>query len=465
MAVTFNYEVNKKPNKRGKFSIFLRITQNQKHKKVKKSFELSRLSDWNGKTQRYRASEPNAAIWNPQLDEELEKVKRIYRSLEDNGSGSSTAVVRKIRGLDPVLPLLAYSRKIHQQLLQEGRLGSWQKYGTFINKMEGYLTNKRGIIEDVPFKEITPAFIDGFSLYLQSLDNHRIKGSKLHPNTIAKLQRVFRAIVNRSITIDGYIKPEQNPFRNYKIKEVVTAKDKLESSEIEALLALDLIPYSPRWHARNAFFFSFYCAGIRAGDLMQLRWCNISTDGRLQYQMGKNHKIKSIAIVQQAKQILLYYHTGSSRPYDYIFPYLNNTAKYAKAVTQEEKESMRTEVRQALYYDIHQKNVAINKLLVKLASEAGITKHISFHISRHSFAKQAKLAGTDNAMLKDMLAHSSLSTTERYMGEFDTEKEDAALQKIFSQPAAEKNEDDLLKQLQALPQEKLNSILSQLKTN
>lgn len=464
MAVTLNYEVNKKPNKKGKFAIFLRITQDQKHKKIKTSFELSRLSDWNGKTQRYRASEPNAAIWNSQLEKELEKVRQLYRSLEENGSGSSTALIKKIRGNDPAPTLLSYSQKVQQQLLQEGRLGSWQKYGTFINKMEGYLTNKRGIVEDIPFKEITPAFIDGFSSYLLSLDNYRLKGSKLHPNTIAKLQKVFRAIVNRSIEIDGYLKPEENPFRNYKIREIVNAKEKLEAEEIAAILSLDLPEGSPRWHARNAFMFSYYAAGIRAGDMMQLRWCNISPDGRLQYQMGKNRKIKSIVIVQQAKQILQYYHKASSRPTDYIFPYLNNAAKYAKAVTQEEKEGMRNEVRMALYYDIHQKNVAINKLLVKLAAEAGISKHLSFHISRHTFAKQAKLAGTDNAMLKDMLAHSSLSTTERYMGEFDTQREDAALQKIFNRNNDNSSEEALIQQLKSLSKDQLNKLLSELRS-
>lgn len=53
------------------------------------------------------------------------------------------------------------------------------------------------------------------------------------------------------------------------------------------------------------------------------------------------------------------------------------------------------------------------------------------HISRHSFAKMAKDKGLDNLEVKALLAHSNLATTQRYMGEFDTAHNDAALEKVF----------------------------------
>ena len=62
---------------------------------------------------------------------------------------------------------------------------------------------------------------------------------------------------------------------------------------------------------------------------------------------------------------------------------------------------------------------------------AEIEKKLSFHISRHSFAKIAKQKGTDNAKLKDLLAHSSVKITEGYMGSFDTSENDKALKTFF----------------------------------
>lgn len=42
MATTFNFEINNKPNKDGKFTILLRITQNRAHKRIKTCVELNR---------------------------------------------------------------------------------------------------------------------------------------------------------------------------------------------------------------------------------------------------------------------------------------------------------------------------------------------------------------------------------------------------------------------------------------
>ena len=470
MAITFNFEVNNKPNKKGQYVVLIRVTQARKKKRVKTSIALKRLSDWNKEKQCVRASEPNAKAWNLALEKELEKAKAAFRELDTEGLATSTNIIKKIKNEGEKPTLLAYSKKVHGSLLAAGQLGNWQKYGTFINQLEGYLTHK-GIVEDVAFKEVTPEFVEGFTAYLNTLENHRTKG-RLHPNTIAKLQRIFRAIVNRAMNVEGYLKLEENPFRVYNIKEVPIAKERLEKEELEELLALPLQPYTSKWHARNAFFFSYYCAGIRAGDFMQLRWCNISPAGRLSYQMGKNHKIKDVLLVEPAKAILELYRQEDSKPTDYIFPYLNSRAAYAKAVSQEEKDSMPVDLKQELFADIHRKNIQINRRLQELLALAGIEKHISFHISRHTFARQAKLAGTDNAILKDMLAHSSLNVTERYMGEFDTAMEDEALENIFkrsrqeeanSQPASSISKEAILQALKGMNEEELAELLQGLK--
>jgi len=81
------------------------------------------------------------------------------------------------------------------------------------------------------------------------------------------------------------------------------------------------------------------------------------------------------------------------------------------------------------------------------------------HISRHSFAKAAKTKGVDNLSIKDLLAHSNIAVTERYMGDFDTEQNDAALRSVF---AEESEEEILLKSLRSLPANKLESLLKKL---
>lgn len=464
MAITFNFEVNQRPNKKGCFAVFIRITQNRKCKKVKTSVELKRLADWNKEKQSVRASEPNAKVWNKALEAEMERAKAAFRELEAEGLASSSTIARKLKDEEQKPTLLAYSRKVHNQLLIEGKLGNWQKYGTFINLLEDFLTKKLKV-EDITFKELNADIVEGFTNYLYTLENHRTKGGRLHPNTIAKLLKIFRAIVNKAMNTEGFLKLEENPFRSIKIQEIPVTKERLEGSELEKIAALDLEEGSAKWHTRNAFLFSYYCAGIRAGDLMQLRWCNVSSEGRLSYQMGKNHKIKDILLVEPAREILEHYKRADSKQTDYIFPYLNSRAAYAKAVSQEERDSMQVELKQALFADIHRKNIQINRRLAAILKLAGIEKHISFHASRHTFAKQAKLAGTDNAILKNMLAHSSLNVTERYMGEFDTAKQDEALQNIFGKKVEEPSKEALLAALKQLDKETLAELLQGLNTD
>lgn len=69
----------------------------------------------------------------------------------------------------------------------------------------------------------------------------------------------------------------------------------------------------------------------------------------------------------------------------------------------------------------------------------------------------------DNSIVKDLLAHSNMATTERYMGSFDTEENDKALESLFESKKPSINEDLLLQQLQTLNPEKLKELLNQIK--
>lgn len=82
-----------------------------------------------------------------------------------------------------------------------------------------------------------------------------------------------------------------------------------------------------------------------------------------------------------------------------------------------------------------------------------------FHMARHSFAKMAKEKGLDNLEVKALLAHTNISTTQKYMGEFDTQRDDAALGKVF---AKEDDAEKLLKQLQGVNPNLLKVVLERL---
>ena len=105
---------------------------------------------------------------------------------------------------------------------------------------------------------------------------------------------------------------------------------------------------------------------------------------------------------------------------------------------------------------VNSKNVLINKYLWKIASQAKINKRVTFHISRHSFAKIAKDKHVDNNHLKNILGHSNITVTERYMGNFDTSETDAVMSSIFEEKKdAKEKVKELLEQMEANELEQL----------
>ena len=175
--------------------------------------------------------------------------------------------------------------------------------------------------------------------------------------------------------------------------------------------------------------------------------------------MDKNGKIRDLILVRQAKEILALYE-GEHEKDNYIFPFLDNKAPWFKYVTHEQRKVMPVKIKEQLYAKISSVNTILNKYLGKIGEMAGLTKHISFHVSRHSFAYQASRSDVDSMAIKKALAHTSLQTTETYLGELNDSETDGILQQMFdSKPDKEK----LIKQLLNLSDEERKEVFDAVK--
>jgi integrase/recombinase XerD len=284
--------------------------------------------------------------------------------------------------------------------------------------------------ENVPVNKITPQHIQ---LYNQCLIQTKLSGCTINI-MMGRIRHAFNLAMRADIITS-------DPFRAHEPTRVISrVKQRLDDQQISDLEKLDL-PNSKRknwlFHARNMYLFSYYNAGIRIGDLMQLRHGNITEEGRLEYEMDKTGHKKSILLNAEAKRIFSIYNRPDAKPVEYIFPILSNKAPYARFVIHHEKKGMEFELRKFLAYDISSRASRLNSSLRDLSKLIGLEKSITFHSARHSFADKArrsmKKEGSKVTMydIKNAMGHSSIVTTERYMASLDRESLDEAMESIF----------------------------------
>lgn len=471
-GITFNLEIQKKSNG---YPVFLRITENGQHRRYKSTIVLKRKTDWDSKNQRIKPSETLYDSWQNELDGLMERAREIDRTLKKQGTSSADKIVEELRyGARSESFLILAEQKV-QECRAAGRLSSMNKYSQVCRKFIAFMESRGRDPYKVTFKEIDYSFIAEFDAFLQTLDNKQYMAHgekpdsvtpgarKLHPNYIAKILDYMNTVFN-SAEKTKLIKHEDNPFNAYHIKRVETDREELTLDEVVRIISLDLKEGSREWHSRNFFLFAMYCAGIRIGDVLCLRWSNISEDGRIHYQMGKNHKVQDLPLLPLAIEILDLYRTPDTAPDDFIFPYMKS-GKYAEiwktVKSVKDFDSLSGEMKLRFKQTVSAKESLVNAGLRIIRDKADITKPVSTHISRHTFGRLAKEVHTDNSLVQGLMLHSSIRTTEKYMGRFSTDARDEALKEIFKPLAPEMmRKKELIDVLSKLSEEELEELLA-----
>ena len=467
MKATFHLEIQKKPLESGIYPVYIRITQNRKLRRIKTSIALRHFKDWNPKGEKnlnwVRTSEPHHKAWNEQLAKELEEAKNTHREKGDTSIDSLKAAIDSQESRMIFYTIIEGKESFAQNKVEEAKptesLGTYKHYRSTLVMLGKYMKSKG--IGDLYFSDIDLSFLKSYGAFLGKVENQRVKGRTLDKTTIANYLKKLRKLVYEAVE-EGKIPVEKNPFLRFSINQKKeTAKEKLDMEEINSIIDLDIPKGSLEWHTRNAWLFSFYNAGIRAGDLLQLRWNNVEK-GRLVYKMGKNGKERNLELVQEAKQILELYLKRNNLPTDYIFPFLDSSAVWAKE-SAKDFNTMPEFLKKALFNQVASRNVIMNRCLKRIALKAGINKKVTMHTSRHSFANMAMREGVESSKIQGLLAHSSLSTTEGYMGYFGRKEEDEVLAKVAEavtgRTQSVNSEDALISALKRLDKETLAKVL------
>jgi len=401
--VSYNIELNNNPIKGSdEHTLLLRITVNRKHSRIKLDHAVHpKHFNPTPKQKKYiRASHSKHATINADIDEQIDKAKVAVKELEKEKKLITAAAIKQRMTQVDYSSVIEYAKSVILSMEQKNQVGSVKKYTTLVNRLEEYLKSK-----DLYFAELTHSFLNKFFDFLKSKGNSN--------TTASKYLETLRSIYNKA-TVDGLTDQLPNPFLNFRTKRDPVHKERLTFEEMKAIEELDLSKNSLIWHVRNAFIFSFYCAGVRASDILQMKWSNI-VEGRLIYQMHKTGRIHSLKLNEKAKKMLDLY--GPNEPQELIFPFLGEDLDDADATYR--------------YNQLNAKTSLLNKYLSDIAKKAGIHKKISTHTARHSFADIARKKTNNLYNLSKTLGHSSIKITEAYLASFDEKAVDDTLDEIF----------------------------------
>lgn len=244
--------------------------------------------------------------------------------------------------------------------------------------------------------DIDKDWFDGFLEFLDKTTARRTKqpyAKRTKSGFIIMITSVLSMAVD-----DGII--DVNPglaVKHELIQGAVKVREYLTIEEVQSLISTEC----PRPVIKDAFLFACFC-GLRLCDIRDLRWKNIvqEEDGKyhIEVKQNKTQRMVYIPMNQNARGCLP---KQEGLPNDSVFdlPHI----------------------------------MTVEKWLKRWAAAAGITKNLTFHMSRHSFATMELTLGADLYTTSQLMGHADVESTQIYAKIIDAKKIEAVymIDKLF----------------------------------
>lgn len=216
-------------------------------------------------------------------------------------------------------------------------------------------------------------------------------GRKLSQFSCVSYFGCFRGALNAAVREDIIAENPINKLNtDEKIKMPESKREYLTIDEVKALINTPC----RREDIKSAFLFSCYC-GLRISDVLALKWKDVDCTGeqwRINIIMQKTRQPLYLPLSMQARKWMP--ERNGATEEDLVFATLpcEDTC-----------------------------NVQIKPWV----REAGITKHVTYHVSRHTFATMMLTLGADLYTVCKLLGHTDVKTTQIYAKIINKKKDDA----------------------------------------
>lgn len=246
--------------------------------------------------------------------------------------------------------------------------------------------------------QLLGAFAAGRGATLESLDRPLVEAFVRDLMAEGRAPRSVARVVASTRTFYRYLVVHHglpaSPAASVRAPRSIRALPKfLSASEVEALLqAPD--PTTPRGLRDRAMIELLYATGLRVSELVALRPADVNLEDGLLKTTGKGRKERLVPIGEEARDWVLRY-VREARP-----ALLGHRAAAQLFVNARGGTGLT--------------RVGFWKVLRGYAAPLGLSRRLSPHVLRHSFATHLLDHGADLRAIQVMLGHADLSTTQIY---------------------------------------------------
>ena len=334
---------------------------------------------WDTKSGRATGRSAAAIEANRMLDNMRVSINKHYREIMDRDNYVTAEKVKNaFLGLEHRCHTLMQVFKQHNEDYKkqyEAGLKSKSSYMKYVNvyqHLEDFLY-QRYHIKDIALKELTPAFITDFDMFLRT-EKHCCN------NTVWIYTCPLRTMVSIAINNEWL---SRDPFRDYEVKKEQTTRYFLTKDEIRQLMDGKLKNAKQELY-RDLFVFCIF-TGLSFSDMRNLSEENIRTyfDEHLWISINrqKTGVQSNIRLLDIPKKILEKYRGLREDGKIFSVPHYMTCLYGIRAV----------------------------------AKRCGITKHLTWHMSRHTMATEICLTnGVPIETVSSILGHKNITTTQIY---------------------------------------------------
>lgn len=254
-----------------------------------------------------------------------------------------------------------------------------------------YLERFVTFTDDIQVDKITSEIVRKYRLWLNRYKND-------NDEALSTITQSYHLIALRGFL--GYLsKRDISSLSPDKIElPKVTRKQVTFLHYDEIARMLDAIPLDSEVGLRDrAIIELLFSSGLRISELVNLNRDHVNTKRREFMVRGKGQKDRPVFIGEATAQ----------RVQDYLQTRFDNLPPLFLSYSRNTTASMSGDYRRL-------SPRSIQRIIARYARLAGITKHVSPHTMRHSFATDLLMNGADLRSVQAMLGHSNISTTQVY---------------------------------------------------